>query len=231
KANLPKSQVSQQESSSKRARDELEQESTKKQKIDKDKETTDLQSVMEVIPEEEEIAVDAMPLATKPPTIVDYKIIKEGKINNYQIIRVDGSSKRKHGWMTFMNGSKEVTFKTPYKDQKRNELTSEGHDLLSSRIILSEDDYDRRCERSSDLESMFYKDVDKLGREYQTRPEESSSGSDVNNQRGVTTRVRLYTKEDLKNYSQKVETASGTLATSSGLLSDRVRELVTASGL
>ncbi|GJY52218.1 hypothetical protein Tco_0443065, partial [Tanacetum coccineum] len=50
---------------------------------------------------------------------------------------------RKHGWMTFTDGSREVTFKTSYKDPERSELTSKGHDLLSSRIILSEDDYDR----------------------------------------------------------------------------------------
>ncbi|GJZ87238.1 hypothetical protein Tco_0658848, partial [Tanacetum coccineum] len=47
---------------------------------------------------------------------------------------------RKHRWMTFTDGSREVTFKTLYKDPERSELTSEGHDLLSSRIILSEDD-------------------------------------------------------------------------------------------
>ncbi|GJZ51736.1 hypothetical protein Tco_0606251 [Tanacetum coccineum] len=48
----------------------------------------------EVIPGEEEVAVDAIPLATKPPSIVDWKIIKEGKIGYYQIIRADGNSKR-----------------------------------------------------------------------------------------------------------------------------------------
>ncbi|GJT85093.1 hypothetical protein Tco_1066810 [Tanacetum coccineum] len=40
------------------------------------------------------VAVDAIPLATKPPSIVDWKILKEGKISYYQIIRADGSSKR-----------------------------------------------------------------------------------------------------------------------------------------
>ncbi|GKB74274.1 hypothetical protein Tco_0935686, partial [Tanacetum coccineum] len=60
-----------QESSSKRAGDELEQESIKKQKVDEDKETSELKSLMEVILDEEEVAVDAIPLATKPPTIVD----------------------------------------------------------------------------------------------------------------------------------------------------------------
>ncbi|GJX80157.1 putative ribonuclease H-like domain-containing protein [Tanacetum coccineum] len=71
-----------------------EQEKAKKQKVDEDKETAELQSLMEVIPDEEEVAVDAIPLATKPPSIVDWKILKEGKISYYQIIRADGSSKR-----------------------------------------------------------------------------------------------------------------------------------------
>ncbi|GJT77762.1 hypothetical protein Tco_1044487 [Tanacetum coccineum] len=61
-----------------------------------------------------------------------------------------------------------ITFKTPYKDPERSELSSEGHDLLSSRIILSEDDYDRGCRKPSDLEDGFYKDTSKLGPEYVT---------------------------------------------------------------
>ncbi|GJT86887.1 hypothetical protein Tco_1068604 [Tanacetum coccineum] len=82
-----------QESSSKRVGDELEQESIKKRKVDEDKETTELKSLMEVIPDEEEVAVDAIPLATKPLSIIDWKIHKEGKKSYYQIIRADGSSK------------------------------------------------------------------------------------------------------------------------------------------
>ncbi|GJR85051.1 hypothetical protein Tco_0209062 [Tanacetum coccineum] len=81
------------EESSKKAGEDLQQESTKKQKIDDDKETDELQSLMEVIPDEEEVAVDAIPLATKPPSIVDWKILKEGKITYFQIIRADESSK------------------------------------------------------------------------------------------------------------------------------------------
>ncbi|GKB63020.1 putative ribonuclease H-like domain-containing protein [Tanacetum coccineum] len=82
-----------QKSSSKRAEDELEQESIKKQKVDEDKETAELKSLMEVIPDEEEVAVNVIPLATKPPSIVDWKIYKEGKKSYYQIIMADGSSK------------------------------------------------------------------------------------------------------------------------------------------
>ncbi|GJR57901.1 hypothetical protein Tco_1500063 [Tanacetum coccineum] len=71
------------EGSSKRAGEELEQESTKKQKVNEDKDTTKLQSLMEVIPDEEEVAINVVPLATKPPTIVDWKIHKEGKKSYY----------------------------------------------------------------------------------------------------------------------------------------------------
>ncbi|GKF01158.1 hypothetical protein Tco_0028081, partial [Tanacetum coccineum] len=78
----------------KRAGDELEQENVKKQKVDDDQEIAELQSMMKIVPSEEEVAVDVIPLATKPPSIIDYKIIKEGKIGNYQIIRADGNSKR-----------------------------------------------------------------------------------------------------------------------------------------
>ncbi|GKB14323.1 hypothetical protein Tco_0848246, partial [Tanacetum coccineum] len=48
---------------------------------------------MEVMPDEEEVALDAIPLATKSSSIVDWKIHKEGKKSYYQIIRTTGSSK------------------------------------------------------------------------------------------------------------------------------------------
>ncbi|GJR27396.1 hypothetical protein Tco_1103628 [Tanacetum coccineum] len=54
----------------------------------------------------------------------------------------------------------------PYKGSKMVDLTNEGHDLLSSRVILSKDDYRRGCERAYDLESGFYMDVDKLDPSY-----------------------------------------------------------------
>ncbi|GJV98661.1 putative ribonuclease H-like domain-containing protein, partial [Tanacetum coccineum] len=61
------------EGSSKRVGEELEQESTKKQKVDKDKDTAELQSLIERISDEKEVAIDVVPLATKPLTIVDWK--------------------------------------------------------------------------------------------------------------------------------------------------------------
>ncbi|GJU09693.1 hypothetical protein Tco_1132089 [Tanacetum coccineum] len=90
------------EGSSKRLGEELEQEVTKKQKVDDvqetakvddDQETAKIKELMKIVSDEEEVAIDAIPLATKPPSIVDWKIHKEGKKNYYQIIRADGSSK------------------------------------------------------------------------------------------------------------------------------------------
>ncbi|GKB26445.1 hypothetical protein Tco_0865846, partial [Tanacetum coccineum] len=73
-----------------------------------------------------------------------------------------------HGLITFMDRTKEITFKTPYKDLERSELSSEGHDLLSSRVILSEDYYDRGSRKPSDLEEGFYRDTIELRPEYVT---------------------------------------------------------------
>ncbi|GJT34481.1 reverse transcriptase domain-containing protein [Tanacetum coccineum] len=40
----------------------------------------------------DDVTIDATPLSTKSPTIVDYKIYKEGKKSYFQIIRADGNS-------------------------------------------------------------------------------------------------------------------------------------------
>ncbi|GJV48478.1 hypothetical protein Tco_1438690 [Tanacetum coccineum] len=79
------------EGSSKRAGNELRSKSAKKQKVNDDKKTAKLQMLVEITPDKEEVAVDAIPLATKPPVIVDYKIHKEEKTSYYKITRANGS--------------------------------------------------------------------------------------------------------------------------------------------
>ncbi|GJV72180.1 hypothetical protein Tco_1492175 [Tanacetum coccineum] len=94
-----------QESSSKRAGDNLESNKSKKQKVDEhveakevdDQEEGDKKKMkkhMEILVDDEEIEIDVIPLATKLPVIVEYKIVKERKIGHCQLIRADGSSKR-----------------------------------------------------------------------------------------------------------------------------------------
>nr|GEW95103.1 hypothetical protein [Tanacetum cinerariifolium] len=58
------------EGSSKRAGEVLTQESAKKKKVVDDKETTELKQLMEIILDEEEVAINAIPLAVKSPRIV-----------------------------------------------------------------------------------------------------------------------------------------------------------------
>ncbi|GJT00659.1 retrovirus-related pol polyprotein from transposon TNT 1-94 [Tanacetum coccineum] len=80
------------ESSLKREREELEQESSKKQKLEEDKESKELKC-LEIIPDDgDDVTIDVTPLSTKSPTIVDYKIYKEGKKSYFQIIRADGKT-------------------------------------------------------------------------------------------------------------------------------------------
>ncbi|GKA62533.1 hypothetical protein Tco_0762052 [Tanacetum coccineum] len=78
------------EGTSKRAHNELEKEAKKKQKIDDDAEIAKLKALVEITPDEEEVAVDAIPLASKPLVIVDYNIYKEGRTSYYKITRADG---------------------------------------------------------------------------------------------------------------------------------------------
>nr|GEZ14229.1 hypothetical protein [Tanacetum cinerariifolium] len=66
-----------QENGSKRAGDELEQKSSKKQKIDDGTDDAELKQLVNIILKED-IAIDAIPLAVKTPT-VDWMIYKEGK--------------------------------------------------------------------------------------------------------------------------------------------------------
>nr|GEX02738.1 hypothetical protein [Tanacetum cinerariifolium] len=60
----------------KRAREELIQESTKKQKVEDDKEKAELKQLMETIPNEEEVAIHDIPLAVKEDLEDLYKLVK-----------------------------------------------------------------------------------------------------------------------------------------------------------
>ncbi|GJR44512.1 hypothetical protein Tco_1312615 [Tanacetum coccineum] len=62
-------------------------------KKDDDQEEAEMKKHIEIV-KDYEVAIDAIPLATKPPMIVEYKIVKEGKFGYFQLIRADGSSKR-----------------------------------------------------------------------------------------------------------------------------------------
>ncbi|GJY76442.1 hypothetical protein Tco_0481558 [Tanacetum coccineum] len=59
--------------------------------LEEDKECEELKKCLEIVPDDgDDVTIDATPLSTKSPTIVDYKIHKEGKKRFFQIIRADG---------------------------------------------------------------------------------------------------------------------------------------------
>ncbi|GJY76177.1 hypothetical protein Tco_0481293 [Tanacetum coccineum] len=55
----------------------------KRQKVEDDKEIAELKQLMKIIPDEEEVAIDAIHLAVKSPMIFDWKIYKEGRKIDY----------------------------------------------------------------------------------------------------------------------------------------------------
>ncbi|GKA15314.1 hypothetical protein Tco_0695061 [Tanacetum coccineum] len=118
-------------SSSKRAGDELEQEKAKKQKGDDDQEKAEMKSHIEIV-KDNEVAIDAIPLATKPPVIVDYKIDKDGRMGYFKLIRADGSSKRYSSMIKMLQGIDREDLETLWK------LVKAKHENTRP-----EDDYER----------------------------------------------------------------------------------------
>ncbi|GJV99166.1 putative ribonuclease H-like domain-containing protein [Tanacetum coccineum] len=124
------------EGSSKRAEEELEQKSTKKQKVDEDKDTTELQSLMKVIPDEEEVAIDVVPLAIKPSTIIYIvfsqllkSVDKEDLVELYKLVKAKyGSTRPVEDMDLLLWGDLKTMFKPHVKDeiwklQERKEIS------------------------------------------------------------------------------------------------------------
>nr|GEV56455.1 hypothetical protein [Tanacetum cinerariifolium] len=73
------------EGSSKRPGNELEQESSKRQRLEDDDDFAQLKKNLEIVPDDgDDVTVDATSLSSKSQTIVDYKIHKEGRKSYYQ---------------------------------------------------------------------------------------------------------------------------------------------------
>ncbi|GJV73912.1 hypothetical protein Tco_1493907 [Tanacetum coccineum] len=74
---------------------------------------------MEIV-QDDEVAIDAIPLATKPSMIVEYKIDKEGKMGYFKLIRADGSSKRYSSMIQMLQGIDREDLETLWKLVKAN---------------------------------------------------------------------------------------------------------------
>ncbi|GJU57318.1 putative ribonuclease H-like domain-containing protein [Tanacetum coccineum] len=140
----------------KRVVKEQQQESPKRQKLGDDKETDEHEEVEVndtvelkkhlVIKKDDDIEIDVIPLATKPPVIVDYKLLKEGIMVHYQLIRADGSSKRYSSMIRLLQGIDREDLQTLWKLVK----TKHGD-------LRPEDEHERVL--WGDLKVMFEPDI------------------------------------------------------------------------
>ncbi|GKE84224.1 hypothetical protein Tco_1557966, partial [Tanacetum coccineum] len=138
------------------ARKEQQQESSKKQRMEEDKESDEAEEVEEddeselkkhlVIKKDEDVAIDAIPLAAKLSVITDYKLYKEGMMVHYQLIRADRSSKRYSSMIRMIQGIDREDLKALWK-------------LVNTKYsdIRPEDEFERVL--WGDLKVMFEPDI------------------------------------------------------------------------
>ncbi|GKA36007.1 hypothetical protein Tco_0722498 [Tanacetum coccineum] len=91
-----------------------------------------------VIVKDDDIAIDAIPLATKPPVIVEYKLLKKGIIVHYQLIRADGSSKRYSSMIRMLKGIDREDLQTLWKLVKTNHGDTRPEDE-HERVLFAKD--------------------------------------------------------------------------------------------
>ncbi|GKF58779.1 hypothetical protein Tco_0172316, partial [Tanacetum coccineum] len=87
---------------------EVQESKEKMEEVEEEKESEEVDEAelkkLLVIKKDEDIAIDAIPLATKLPVIIDYKLHKEGLLVHYQLKRADGSSKRYSSMIRMLQG-------------------------------------------------------------------------------------------------------------------------------
>ncbi|GKA94371.1 putative ribonuclease H-like domain-containing protein [Tanacetum coccineum] len=95
---------------------------------------------------DDEVAIDTIPLTTKPPVIVEYQIDKDGRMGYFKLIRADGSSKRYSSMIKMLQGIDREDLEPLWK------LVRAKHEN-----IRPEDDYVRVL--WGDLKVMFESDI------------------------------------------------------------------------
>ncbi|GJV77764.1 ribonuclease H-like domain-containing protein [Tanacetum coccineum] len=103
--------------------------------VDNDQEEAEMKKHMEIVPDDE-VAIDAIPLATKPPIIVDWKIIKEGKMGYFQIIRADGSSKRYSSMIQMLQNIDREDLETLWKLVKAKAWLKDQRRMHNERSVM-----------------------------------------------------------------------------------------------
>ncbi|GJS11410.1 hypothetical protein Tco_0368206 [Tanacetum coccineum] len=146
-AELVKGRETREESGSKRAGDELEQESSKRQKVDDDdKEREDLKECFKIVLDEEFI-VHAIPLAVKPAPIVTYTLFsqlikefdKEDLENLWKLVKTKhGYTRPEEAYERVLWGDLKVMFEPDVEDNIWRNLQGSKNYCFRSYMILVE---------------------------------------------------------------------------------------------
>ncbi|GKA43461.1 hypothetical protein Tco_0736185 [Tanacetum coccineum] len=131
----------------------LDVEKAKKQKVDEhveveednDQEEAELKQHMEIV-KDDEVTIDSISLASKPPVIVEYKIVKKGIMGHYQLIRADGSSKSYSSMIRMLQNIDREDLETIWKLVKAKHKNTKPEDE-HERVLLG------------DLKVMFEPDI------------------------------------------------------------------------
>ncbi|GJX86427.1 hypothetical protein Tco_0337201 [Tanacetum coccineum] len=109
----------------KRAGKDQQQESSKKQRLEEDKESDEVEEIEKddedalkkylVTKKDDDIAIEVIPLATRLPVIVDYKLHKERLMAHYELIRADGTFKRYTSMIRLLQGIDREDLQTLWK--------------------------------------------------------------------------------------------------------------------
>ncbi|GJW51861.1 retrovirus-related pol polyprotein from transposon TNT 1-94 [Tanacetum coccineum] len=150
------------EGKEKRAGTELVQEITKKQKVEDDNEIAELKLLMEIIPDEEEVAIDAIPLAVKEDLKDLYKLVKAKYKSTRPVEDLD----------LILWGDLKTMFEPHVEDKKKSLLkaeleksSSDSKDIqanLLKRIKTLENDFKRSQAQSIDFELKLQHQKEKM---------------------------------------------------------------------
>nr|GEU57101.1 reverse transcriptase domain-containing protein [Tanacetum cinerariifolium] len=118
----------------------LEQDNAEKQKMEEQKEAGELKKNLEIVPDDEDdVFVNVTPLSSKPPTIVDYKIYKEGKKENFQIIRAYGNHQMYLTFSTMLKNFDREDFKVYGRLSKTVSVVSVKSYCCQFKLMLLEE--------------------------------------------------------------------------------------------
>ncbi|GKA17030.1 hypothetical protein Tco_0696867 [Tanacetum coccineum] len=127
----------------------MKREPSKKQEVDDDKETEELKQCMEIISNDgDDVTIKAIPLSTKSPTIIDYKIYKEGKKSYFQIIRADVKERfKKTEPMNYMDTFLHLNLKTIFENHLEDNVWKNQQGLVKVLNWKHYDSYGVHCSK------------------------------------------------------------------------------------